>query len=260
MIILKESIPRISLETINRWDTMEDNEKEKIIDKLIDRYNKPGLENIREAIKICCYQHGLNPQTNKFIQLFDKFNFPLTTEHNQYIKQLNQLFMTDNIDLTKDYLSLESLYNEDRDLEDFTYTVRLFDIVNTPYKLKQFFKNTDEIDESDLFLPNSKIIKPVGGEGDGLETLYGTVESWSGQSGENDQIDKSPELNSKQLKKIKKNYHFDNLETIPKKLWKENQIIYLNSLGKHSDPDEYVEKTLNDFAIFKDGKWIPYKY
>lgn len=258
MRILKESVPDIRPATIQRWNQVGNKEKSKLTTEIINEYNKPDLHNIRNAISTCFYQHGIDPKKNGFIQLFDKFNFQITKDHEKYINTLNNIYTSDQIDLSKDYLTLPSLYN--RTLEEFAYTVKLFDVVNSPHKIRQFFKNAEEIDEVELFMDDNKQeIKPVGTEGDGIETLFGTVESWSGENGENEINDRLSFITDQELEKIQQKYSFNHIEEIPKELHVEDQIVYIKySLGRHSHPQEYIKNKYEGYAIFKNNKWIPY--
>lgn len=263
MKILYEAVPTITPQDIKQWDSANENIKSKLVNKLITAYGKPNLKNIRNAISTCFFQHGIDPKKNGFIELFDKIDFPLTKDHDEYFTKLNDLYISDNIDLSKKYLTLNSLY--DRSIEEFLYTVRLFDIVNTPYKINKYFKNAAEIDEWELFLDDNKqIIKPVGNEGDGEDTLFGTVEAWSGENGENDVESnyselEEPSLTQRELKRIKEKYTFDSPDKIPKQLYRENQVVFLKSLKPHSDIRGNVNSYISDFVIYKNGKWKRYE-
>ena len=183
MRILKEALPQINNEDIKKWSKASHSEKMQILNKLLPQYGKSDLKNIIDAILFDFDNYGIDPTKNPFIELIGKFTFPLTKKHNAYLQKLTQLRSQKSVDVSKDYLTLKSLY--DRNMEDFIYTVVLFDTVNDRAKLNKFFKNTTEIKESDLFVKGTNVIKPAGNKGDGTDTLYGTVESWSGKDGSN---------------------------------------------------------------------------
>lgn len=177
-IILLESIPNISKEQLNAWDNANDNQKEVIINKIISQYNNKSLKNILPAIKINFLQSGINPQINDFMQLLDNLTINLKPAHTEYFTQLHYLYLKDHIDITKPYFNNPSLYN--RSLWDFSYTVRIYDLVVNRYKLKKYFKDTTEIKEKELFIPGSNNeIKPVQKGSKSTDTLYGLVTEWS---------------------------------------------------------------------------------
>ena len=184
-IILLESLPKILKQDILDWNKATQSEKSKMLDEIIKKYNKPELFNIRPAIKNNFYRHGINPKENPFVNFLDTLKFKPTKKQDVNFMRLGDLIVSDHIDITKDYLTKESLY--DRNEKDFIYTVKLFDIVNDRSKISKYFKDTTNITEADLYLDDSmNEIKPAGKDGDGIDTLYGTVESWSGEDGKND--------------------------------------------------------------------------
>lgn len=262
MKILLESVPIISPQQIKQWNDGNENVRSKIFSEIINQYNNSNIDEVAAGIRPCFYQHGIDPRKNGFIELFDKFNFKLDKKHIPYIKMLNNLYTSENLDLSEDYLVEPSLWN--RSMNEFIYTVRLFDTVLTPYKLRKFFKNTELINKNDLF--NGSNIKPVGKEGDGTETLFGTVESWSGQNGENDippdyrkdgnnYGDEKLTLSRSKKLLIKQKYSFDDPSQIPNILHKKGQVVFVKSLKPHSDPQANIDNYINDFIIYDGKDW-----
>lgn len=81
----------------------------------------------------------------------------------------------------------QSLYN--RSMEDFEYTVKIFNTVLDEEKLSSYFVDTSVASVEQLFDENGNV-KPagLGGPQAGFygDTIYNTVESWAGENGEND--------------------------------------------------------------------------
>ena len=220
MRILTEALPQIATEDIKQWSKASYSEKMRILNKLLPQYGRNDLKNIIESIIFDFDNYGIDPAKNPFVELLGKFKFQLTKNHNNYLQKLTQLRSQKDVDVSKDYLALESLYK--RNIDDFIYTVVLFDTVNDPRKLNKFFKDTTYINEADLYVKGtSNVIKPAGNEGDGIDTLYGTVESWAGDNGENNASYNKTEQGGFSLNQV----------------FKQNQIA----------PDEY-EDTLIDWV------------
>ena len=83
------------------------------------------------------------------------------------------------------YLVDPSLYY--RNIDDFVYTVNIFETVLDPSKLSSYFHDIKDISIEQLYDDSGKI-KPAGSKStaDDLSTIYGTVESWAGVDGNND--------------------------------------------------------------------------
>ena len=80
-----------------------------------------------------------------------------------------------------------SLY--ERSLEDFEYTVNLFATVLNCEELEKYFIDISNISVEQLYDADGNIKQAgCGGPAQGFygDTLYNTVESWSGENGEND--------------------------------------------------------------------------
>ena len=229
-IILLESIPQISSDDIATWNRATEPEKAKLLPNIIKGYNNNDLFNIREAIRAHLYQNGIDPKKNTFMVLMDKVKFPITKDHAEYFRKLLDLYNSDNIDMSRDYLANKSLY--ERNIKDFIYTVQLFDIVNEPIKLRNFFKDTTRIKESDLYVDGTTTIKPVGKDGDGTDTLFGTVESWGGDEGKNnasyDEMEKGGYSLTQALQQLKvpQNGYSKIIEIWLQKYWKEAVKLY----------------------------------
>lgn len=286
-MLLLESTPNISKREIQVWEDADDETRSNMIDVIINRYKnseKINLKVIKDAIYNNCVQNGINPLTNDFMTLLGKIDFPLERIHNVLFNRLSELHNKENIDLTKDYLINDSLYN--RSQKAFDYTVRLFDTVSTPSKLKRFFKDIDNIKITDLYKDDGATIKPVGSNGPNkhsTDTLYGTVEMWSGENGKNDVTDdyvkskvlsktdndndnpisNKVKMNITSLKALKvkyKNMTIDQIEKQEPEVKQDGTIIYARGLKHKSDGiDADKDFTANGFYIYNNGKWSKYE-
>lgn len=280
-MLLLEFLPNISKQEIQQWEESNETVRNKMLDTIINRYNNKDLKVVKDAIYNNFAENGINPLTNDFMTLISNIQFPLKPMHNTLLNRLTELERKENIDLTKDYLTDYSLY--DRSEKAFDYTVRLFDTVSTPSKLKRFFKNTEGISIEDLYKDDGVTIKPVGGVGPNkksIDTLYGTVEMWSGEDGENDVTDdyiKSKVANSSQDNTVKKQYKtnittlkalkskyknmtIDQIEKQEPEVKQDGTIIYAQGLKHKSDGLEPDRDFLgNGFYIYNKGKWSKYE-
>ena len=280
-MLLLEFLPNISKQEIQQWEESNETVRNKMLDTIISRYNNKDLKVVKDAIYNNFAQNGINPLTNDFMTLISNIQFPLKPMHNTLLNRLTELERKENIDLTKDYLTDYSLY--DRSEKAFDYTVRLFDTVSTPSKLKRFFKNTEGISIEDLYKDDGVTIKPVGGVGPNkksIDTLYGTVEMWSGEDGENDVTDdyiKGKVTNSSQDNNVKKQYKtnittlkalkskyknmtIDQIEKQEPEVKQDGTIIYAQGLKHNSDGLEADKDFLgNGFYIYNNGKWSKYE-
>ena len=93
------------------------------------------------------------------------------------------------------YLIEPSLYF--RNIDEFLYTINIFETVLDPNRLRSYFHEIKDISVDQLY-DNSGKIKPAGSKStiDDLDTIYGTVESWAGDDGSNDATSKLPIVNN----------------------------------------------------------------
>ena len=280
-MILLESVPSISKQEMDQWQNANDNLRYKMLDTIITRYNNPKLEVVKEAIFNNFGEYGINPLKNEFMTLLDNIDFDLKPSHNALLNRLTELHKKEDIDLDNDYLSNPSLYN--RSLQSFDYTVRLFDTVSDSSKLRRFFKNTEKINMSDLFEKDGVTIKKVGGTGpnkNSLDTLYGTVESWSGENGENDITDEyinstsqsrkssinnpanKVKMNKTSLKALKDKYRYmtiDQIEAKEPEVKENGTVIYAQGFTHRSTDLDDSDIAGAGFFIYNNGEWSRYE-
>lgn len=91
------------------------------------------------------------------------------------------------LNLNHDFYRNVSLYT--RSDKDFDYTIKTFEMVLDNERLSAYFKDTSNISVEQLFDSNGNIKSAgIGGPEEGFynDTIWNTVESWSGDDGEND--------------------------------------------------------------------------
>ena len=205
MRVLHEAMPPIDNDLINKWNKGSKQERVKILDDiLIPGFKNPGskgLEPVRGALFNIFATKGIDPKTNDFVKLISKLPWGPNASCDEKLRRLSALQDRENVDLSLDYLLNPTLWG--RNLDDFTYTVRIFDAIHNPSKLNKYFKDTSDIRESDLYEDDGKTIKEVGFGKDDWNYLYTVVESWSGENGSNEVKDNEEE---EEVKGNKNNY------------------------------------------------------
>lgn len=158
------------------------------------------------------------------------------------------------------YLLNKSLYDKSRSMEEFEYTVKLFEILLDDGKLSTYFKDTKDFNESDFFIGSK--IKPAGNKNtvDDFNTLYGTVELLS-SGNEPDDVNDDHEGSPKSKEKISdadmkgrahaksnpKATFDDALKSRPKN----GDVFYIKN-AVYKDP-----KKNSGFFKYQDKKFIP---
>ena len=93
----------------------------------------------------------------------------------------------DKFTLSESFFHHPSLFL--RSLEDFEYTTKIFNIANNEEYLGKYYYDTSKINIDQMFDSEGNI-KPagLGGPQEGFygDTIWNTVESWSGDNGENE--------------------------------------------------------------------------
>lgn len=263
--LMFEDFPRITDKDIEKWKTADDKQRSKIITNIIRGYGvSKESPSWRQALRKACYRFGIDPVKNPFIKFFEQYIEKVDyTPDNDYFSFLVDMVESSNLDLKNNFLFKEELYR--RNLQDFMYTVKVFNTVNTPHLLKKFFNNTEGISEVELYDKEGKI-KPAGSEetASDIGTLYGTVESWSGADGENDRDtddrkSKGVKLTQADLNRIKKNHHYTYVAEIPEELWKEGTVVYVTFMGEHDSNKIDMADWVDSFVIYQGGKWSKYE-
>lgn len=179
---LFESAPNISNDQIEVWNKSTDSVRSQMTDEIIKQYDKPGLENIRNAIFDNFDYFGINKKENPYIEFLDELEFSPSRREEPNFEYLNKYLISGKVDLSHDYLKMQSLY--DRPLKDFEYTLNAFEIVMDKSELSKYFKDITNIDASQFIDPDTDEILPAGKPGDkGTNTIYGVIEQWSADDG-----------------------------------------------------------------------------
>ena len=135
--LLLEAVPQVSQEDIDKWGKASDKQRGEIITKIIQGYGvSKDNPNWRNGFRYACYQLGVDPSKNPFIEWLDR----VSNEGNIYFNDkilttLVDVYTKNRVDLSKDYFLNQSLY--ERSPAEFEYTVNIFDTVSDPAKLSK---------------------------------------------------------------------------------------------------------------------------
>ena len=135
MKILVEAVPRIPDKALEMWPNASKDAKLNYIDKIIKVYNKPGLENIKTAIRENFMYFGIDQKKNPYMKFLDTLEFAPKEGYEDKFRLLTEYQKADRVDLSHDYLANESLY--DRPIKEFEYTLNAFEIVQDKSRLSQ---------------------------------------------------------------------------------------------------------------------------
>lgn len=175
--LLQEKLPRVTNQEINTWRQGSDRQKSDLVTNIISRYEKPSLNNIRNAINKNFNYFGIDPKNNDFMKFLDQLEFNPTRNQNNNFEILVDYVDQHKVDINHEYLTNESLYN--RTPKEFEYTLNAFETVMDPSELSKYFKDTTSINVEQFYDAEGNI-KPAGKQGDTTkDTIYGTIESWS---------------------------------------------------------------------------------
>jgi len=175
---LNEAIPNISDRAIDEWNKASYDRRYQMTQQIIDKYNKPGLENILPAIYDNFNYFGIDKNSNPYMKLLDELEFAPTKQQNDNFKLISKYQKSGKVDLSHDYLRWPSLYN--RPIKDFEYTLNAFEIVMNRDEVSQFFNDITNIESSQFVDPETGDILPAGKPGDtGIDTIYGVIEQWT---------------------------------------------------------------------------------
>ena len=267
---------------LSEWDSADDKRREvicrEILQSLGDNSNdRKQLTNFVDSFRHSCFEFGINAQHNPFMQYIPMLvnNIKTSTKEDNYVNRLVELVSSG--ELSKDAIR-DASRNKDhflinaslfyRNEKDFEYTVKVWDILTSPTRLKQFIKDTSVVDINELYedgKPGGKI-KPAGNESTAMDTstIYGVIEAWSDGNEVDDVEDKKKggkvERYSKaQLERIKTDKRYNDLSLIPEDEKWEGNVVYVKFLGdmvkNQADPNNWVDT----WMIYRDGKWAKYE-
>lgn len=289
-ILLETDTPDKDVETpatdawetwLSEWDSADEKRREIICREILQSLgdnsgDRQKLLNFIDSFRHSCFEFGIDAQHNPFMQYIPMLveKVKTSTKEDSYVNKLVELVSSG--ELSKDairnaakdkdhFLINPSLFY--RNEKDFEYTVKVWDILTSPIRLKQFIKDTSVVNINELYEngePGGKI-KPAGSESTAMDTntIYGVIEAWSDGNEVDDVEDKKSgkplEYTKAQLEKIKENKHYADLSTIPDEEKWENNVVYVyfnNDMVKgQGDPDNWIDT----WMIYKDGKWSKYE-
>lgn len=266
---------------VEEWDSADDKRREVIAREILQSLGhnsseRQSLLNFVDSFRHSCFEFGIRWQDNPFLDYLPSLikNTKTSTKEDGYVNRLVELVSSG--DLSKDairdaardkdhFLINPSLFY--RNEKDFEYTVKVWDILTSPTKLKQFIKDASVVDINELY-ENGKSggkIKPAGNESSATDTgtIYGVIEAWSDGNEVDDVEDtksgKPVKYTKAQLEKIKEDKHYADLSAIPNEEKWENNVVYVyfnNDMVKgQGDPDNWIDT----WMIYKDGKWSKYE-
>lgn len=293
--LLLERVEDIPEEFYKEWRTADKNRREVIVREVLQKMGDTSEERkallaLVDPFRTSCYKYGIDLTDNPFIKYFQQFVKKIKPDkkHASYLNTL--IMMSENDDSLRErikstgrgedtYLIDPSLFY--RNSEDFVYTIKIFENVLDPSKLSKYFKDMSEISIEQLY-DNGKI-KPAGNEStaDDIKTIYGQVEAWAGQNGENDANDdvdlsldknkkddkqpdgKIPRLGKRELLRIKEDQsygrRFSSLEDADKAGIKDGEVVYVDFKGdmvkNQGDPNNWIDT----WMVKKDNKWQKYE-
>lgn len=288
--LLLEKVPSVPTELVKQWDANnpkditdpeapETNQytRSTILDMIIEDagwgLEGQDKEEVKASLYKSCVSWTADPRKNKFIPFLDKFfsrKMPLMAESDRYFSVLMDLGtryrMSFGEDAKEDFLFNRSLY--DRTPEEFEYTLKLLNTVNSPSEIKRYFQNTSKVNPEDLY--NGNVIKPVGDpnkDEDNTDTLYGVVEQWA-EKGLNDappeeKVDGrrkkvDADIKSVDFDEVRKTSSYPSMDMLPKSEEQEGNIVYVQNLFLDASND-YKGAGGEAFLQFRDGQWTPIK-
>lgn len=266
--LLLEKIPQITPEEIKKWDTASDRVRGQMGTDIINRFELNPAKNMMHPLRKSFVKFGIDPKTNPFIEFTDKLcqKVPLKKTDDVLFNILVDKYTTREVNLDHDYLLDASLYN--RTPEEFEYTLFVFETVLNPSQLGKYFKDTKNISVKQLY--DGGKIKPAGDEStaDDISTLFGTVESWSGESGENDapqtkgksRGQNKETIGPREKQRLKKENSFGSLEDV--KNPEVGERVHISAGGLTGPESGYSFKDVADmtsqkgFYEYNGTKWV----
>lgn len=184
--LLLEKIPEVSKDLQNHWKYANAKERREIANQIISEFGDPGLDTVKDAIIYSFDNFGIDPDENKFFSYFDKLGKCAQSRYSRNVYKLVDMVLHDEIDLGNldKHFFVPSFY--DRNIEEFEFTAKAFDVFTHPEQLSKYFKDTTGMEPSLLYADDGTIL-PAGNEStiDDENTIYGMIQSLS-NGGEND--------------------------------------------------------------------------
>ena len=283
--LLLEKVPSVPTELVKQWDANnpkditdpeapETNQytRSTILDMIIEDagwgLEGQDKEEVKASLYKSCVSWTADPRKNKFIPFLDKFfsKMDLMADSDRYFGPLMDLGTRYRMSFDEDFLFNSSLY--DRTPEEFEYTLKLLNTVNSPSEMRRYFQDVSKVNPEDLY--NGNVIKPVGDPNKdeyNEDTLYGVVETWA-DHGNNDappeekvdgrrkKVDAA--IKSVDFDEVRKTSSYDSMDMLPKSEEQEGNIVYVQNLFLDAS-NGYKGAGGEAFLQFRDGQWTPIK-
>ncbi len=183
----------ITPELIHEFENADNKRKETIVRVIANKMKDPYVKNLLNAFRKSCIDYGIDSNKNPFMTLIPKLGktAKVDAKHDEHVCSLIDLSLDgtvprDTLQTTGsgEYLLEPSLFH--RNVQEFIYTVKAFEIALDPNKLSKYFHDWEHISTADLYDKSGRI-KPAGGPNthDDMGTIFGTIESWGGVDGGN---------------------------------------------------------------------------
>ena len=262
---LVESLPKIPKNATLKFNKADDKTRQEIIKRVLDAFNVPNLSKNKGLFKATfdsALHYGLDTSINPWFEFIDTTKNHIKEPYSDYLPTLFKLHSKENIDLNAEFLPDEHFKNI-RDVNEYSYLVKLLDTLSNPSKLSKFFKNTD-VNFEELRVGNDPDApyKPVGiGKHSDPDTIFGTVEIWS----EGNEVEQQIEIGVRELRAIKQKYAGKSRDVIENELGGPNKIdddtiIYSEHIKHNSKPTEKDLESDPHFWIWDktNMKWQEY--
>lgn len=265
---------------VKEWDSADDKRREVIIREILQSLGstpdeRKRLAQFADSFRHSCFEFGIEPESNPFIYYIQALvkNNKTSDKEDAYVNRLVELVSTGDVSQDrikeayrskKHFLMNPSIFY--RNEKDFEYTVKIFDIVMSPTRLKSFIDDVSVVNIAQLYEGDKEggKIKQAGSESTAYDTntIYGVVEAWSeGNEVEDKQAKRGgKKLNytQAQLEKIRKEKHYNDITQIPDDEAWEGNVVYVDfkddMVKGQGDPENWVDT----WMVYRNGKWGKY--
>lgn len=265
---------------VKEWDSADDKRREVILREILQSLGstldeRKRLAQFADSFRHSCFEFGIEPENNPFIYYIQSLvkNNKTSDKEDAYINRLVELVSTGEVSQdrireaykSKDHFLMNpSIFY--RNEKDFEYTVKIFDIVMSPTRLKSFIDDVSVVNIAQLYEGDEegRKIKQAGSESTAYDTntIYGVVEAWS----EGNEVEekgtkrggKKLDYTRAQLEKIRKEKHYNDITRIPDDEAWEGNVVYVDfkddMMKGQGDPDNWVDT----WMVYQNGKWGKY--
>ena len=291
----RNNLFKLTPELIREFKTADPKRQETILKQYL---NSIKLVDFIECYKLCCGYLGLDETMNPFMK-----GLPILIKSQKsqkdkipYFNELIKMVVSRDIpkerirEVSNTYLVNNSLYQ--RNIKDFVYTVKVFEIVMDESKLLKFLKDFPAaIDESGnpildssgnpvrmktsemiKMLFDGDKIKPAGSASTAIDrktgnfstdNIYGIVEYWSkgndagGKGRVKNSFDMSNSEVSKEVRDAAKQNAIYSFNEIPKDAYVRGKVLYIKTpVSGNLSPEEFVNASNPGYYQYDGKKWV----